>query len=157
MPVPARVLLVLLTSSLLWTFDRTVTRAQTTRVESYDLDSFLQRLDQQSQRIDQLEAENRHHSEGLSRLGQVPATGAVYRPVGGSQENDKGLGNQDVRVGTLWDAMPIWLPYSESSFRGGGAVERGELDVFLPLIWSNDSLLFADLRGSLGEYGQSRR
>jgi len=49
--------------------------------------------------------------------------------------------------------MPIWQPYLEGSFRGGGITERGELDMFLPLIWSDSALLFADLRGSIGDTG----
>ena len=49
--------------------------------------------------------------------------------------------------------MPIWQPYLEGSFHGGGITERGELDLFLPLIWSDSALLFADLRGSIGDTG----
>ena len=60
---------------------------------------------------------------------------------------------QTVLGDTLWNAMPIWQPYLEGSFRGGGVTERGEVDLFLPLIWSDSALLFADLRGSIGDTG----
>ena len=49
--------------------------------------------------------------------------------------------------------LPIWQPYVEGSFRGGGITERGKLDVFMPLMWSDNALLFADLRGRIGDTG----
>jgi len=112
-----------------------------------DLDSFLQRLDQQSWQIEQLQQENRRLSDGLERLGKAPATGVSYRLENGPGTGGEALGNLDCKVGVLWDAMPIWQPCVEGSFRGGGITERGELDVFMPLMWSDNVLLFADLRG----------
>ena len=125
-----------------------------TRSEN-DLDSFLRRLDrqsqqigQQSQQIEQLQVENRRLSEGLKRLGEVPATGVAYRALG-----EAGQGDLEAKVGTLWGEMPIWLPYIEASFRGGSVINRGEVDLFMPLIWSDTSPLFVrpySRRGFIG-------
>ena len=118
-----------------------------------DLNSFLQRSDQQTQQIEQLQQENRWLGEGLEKTGEVSATGVVYLTEGGLRQGDQGQSNQAVRAGTLWDEMPSWRPYVEASFRGGSVIDRGEVDLFMPLIWSDTSLLFADLRGSIGDRG----
>ena len=86
-------------------------------------------LDQQQQWFKQLEQDK--------LLGKVPATGVSYRLENSPRTGDDVLGNLDCKVGVLWDAMPIWEPYVEGSFRGGGITERGELDVFMSLMWSN--------------------
>ena len=65
----------------------------------------------------------------------------------------KALCDPGCKSGSLWNAIPIWRPYVETNFRGGGITERGELDLFLPLSWSDSDLLFADLRGSIGDTG----
>ncbi len=65
------------------------------------------------------------------------------------------LSAQQNSSGTLWKDTPTWQPYLEGNFRGGGLIERGELDLFLPLIWNNNSLLFADLRSSIGDIGNA--
>ena len=124
----------------------TMSRAQDTP-PSNDLDSFLQRLDRQSQQIDQ-QSRRIEQLEQQLRLGEVPATGVAYRALG-----ETGQGDLAAKVGTLWGEMPIWLPYIEASFRGGSVIDRGEVDLFMPLIWSDTSLLFADLRGSIGDTG----
>ena len=124
----------------------TMSRAQDTP-PSNDLDSFLQRLDRQSQQIDQ-QSRRIEQLEQQLRLGEVPATGVAYRALGKT-----GQGDLAAKVGTLWGEMPIWLPYIEASFRGGSVIDRGEVDLFMPLIWSDTSLLFADLRGSIGDTG----
>ena len=130
----------------------TMTQAQDTDPNN-DLNSFLQRSDQPTQQMEQLAQESPRLGEGLERLGEVPAMGVVYRPVGGPRERDKGQSDLETKAGTLWDEMPSWLPYFEASFRGGSAIDRGEVDLFMPLIWSETSLLFADLRGSIGDTG----
>ena len=104
------------------------------------LDQQQQWLGQQQQWFKQLEQDK--------LLGKVPATGVSYQLKNGPGTGGEALGNLDCKVGVLWDAMPIWQPYVEGSFRGGGITERGELDVFMPLMWSDNALLFADLRGS---------
>ena len=152
MPFPTRVLLVLLTACLYWHACGSAGRTQTVGGQpSSDLSSLLQRLDQHTQRIEQLETENRRLSKGLGRLGEVPSSGVGFRPLGGVGKSFQPP--RKAQAGTLWDAPFIWQPFIEGNFRGGGTVERGELDVFLPLSWSEDSLLFADLRGSLGDTG----
>ena len=90
-----------------------------------------------------------------NELRQVPTTGVSYTLGAGHHSEGYGTSLCDLesKVGTLWNAMPIWQPYLEGSFRGGGITERGELDLFLPLIWSDSALLFADLRGSIGDTG----
>ena len=127
--------------------DAVFARVGDTRSEN-DLDSFLQRLAQQSRQIKQLQVENRRQSEGLKRLGEVPATGVAYRALG-----EAGQGDLEAKVGTLWGEMPIWLPYIEASFRGGSVINRGEVDLFMPLIWSDTSPLFVrpySRRGFIG-------
>ena len=119
--------------------DAVFARVGDTRSEN-DLDSFLQRLDQQSRQIKQLQVENRRLSEGLKQLSEVPVTGVAYRALG-----ETGPGDLAAKVGTLWGEMPIWLPYIEASFRGGSVIDRGEGDLFMPLVWSDTALLFADL------------
>ena len=91
----------------------------------------------------------------MSWLSEVPATGISYWSVSGPGKGggDKALCDLGCKFGALWNGTPIWLPYVEASFRGGSTVERGEVDLFLPLIWSDRSLLFAALRGSIGDTG----
>ena len=113
--------------------------------DSQWLDQGSNWLDQQQQWFNQLEQDK--------LLGKVPATGVSYRLENGPGTGGEALGNLDCKVGVRWDAMPIWQPYVEGSFRGGGITERGELDVFMPLMWSDNALLFADLRGSIGDTG----
>ena len=86
---------------------------------------------------------------------QVPTTDVSYTFGAGHHNEDYGTSLSDLesKVGTLWNDIPIWQPYLEGSFRGGGITERGELDLFLPLMWSDSTLLFADLRGSIGDTG----
>jgi len=110
----------------------------------------------QNERINELKEENRLLSESANNeLRQVSTTGVSYT-LGAGHHNEyygTSLSDLESKVGTLWNAMPIWQPYLEGSFRGGGITERGELDLFLPLIWSDSALLFADLRGSIGDTG----
>ena len=98
----ARVLTACLASGLVMAAGEFVTmsRAQDAPA-SDDLDSFLRRLDRQSQQIEQLQVENRRLSEGLKRLGEVPVTGVAYRALG-----DTGQGDLEAKVGTLWGEMP---------------------------------------------------
>ena len=85
----------------------------------------------------------------------MPTTDVSYTLGAGHHNEDYGTSLSDLesKVGTLWNDIPIWQPYLEGSFRGGGITERGELDLFLPLMWSDSTLLFADLRGSIGDTG----
>jgi len=130
--------------------DDTVRLSRLARVE-YENDS--QWLDQQQQWLGQQQQQWFKQLEQDKLLGKVPATGVSCRLKNGPGTGGEALGNLDCKVGVLWDAMPIWQPYVEGSFRGGGITERGELDVFMPLLWSDNALLFADLRGSIGDTG----
>ncbi|MEE3372687.1 MAG: NosD domain-containing protein, partial [Planctomycetota bacterium] len=142
----ASVLIVIIGSPL--TLGQTVPRERTD-----DLTSFLQRSDQPTQQIDQFQQANRSPGEGPGRFGEVPATGASYLVEAVTGQGDQSASNQEVKAGTLWDEDPSWRPYIEASFRGGSAIDRGEVDLFMPLIWSDTSLLFADLRGGTGDTG----
>ena len=128
----------------------TVRLSRLPRVE-YENDSSW--LDQQQQWLGQQQQQWFKQLEQDKLLGKVPSTGVSYRLKNGPGTGGEALGNLDCKVGVLWDAMPIWQPYVEGSFRGGGITERGELAVFMPLIWSDNALLFADLRGSIGDTG----
>jgi len=115
-----------------------------------------QRSAQQDERINELEEENRLLSESANNeLRQVSTTGVSYTLGAGHHSEGYGTSLSDLesKVGTLWNDIPIWQPYLEGSFRGVGITERGELDLFLPLIGSDSALLFADLRGSIGDTG----
>jgi len=103
---------------------------------------------QQNERINGLEEE-------IRLLAKAPTTDVSYTFGAGHHNEDYGtcLSDPVCKVGTLWNDIPIWQPYLEGSFRGGGITERGELDLFLPLMWSDSTLLFADLRGSIGGTG----
>ncbi len=53
----------------------------------------------------------------------------------------------------LWNTQPIWQPYFQASFRGGGIREIGRGDLFVPLAWNDYQLLFADVRGQTSDNG----
>lgn len=49
----------------------------------------------------------------------------------------------------------IWHGYVDGVFRGGSNREVGTLDLFAPLMQSENELLFADMRGGLGDDGSA--
>ncbi|MBB74404.1 MAG: hypothetical protein CMJ75_07825 [Planctomycetaceae bacterium] len=151
----ARILSVCLASGSIVMFGGPQAWGQTLAREGTDdaLSSFLQASDQPIQRIDQFQQENLSPGDRPDSYGEVPAAGAAYLLGTGPGQGDLSGSDAEVKAGTLWDENPSWRPYFEASFRGGSAIDRGELELFMPLVWSDTSLLFADLRGGTGDTG----
>ena len=66
---------------------------------------------QQNERINETEEEIRLLSESAdNELQQVPTTGVSYTLEAGHHNEDYGtsLSGLESKVGTLWNAMPIW-------------------------------------------------
>ncbi len=51
----------------------------------------------------------------------------------------------------FWQETPLWRPYVEGSMGGGTFRRIGGLDLFLPLAWTDQTLVWTDLRGFTGE------
>ena len=157
MPGPARVLVVLLTSHLLTDAGASPAWSQSARAQmgSAQTDPALA--------VEPAEFVTVTFEDGNAEAAvevpqpiaddAIPETARAGRLFAKKHPRLQPLRRLKEQAGTFWDTPFIWQPFIEGNFRGGGTVERGELDVFLPLTWSDDSLLFADVRGSLGDTG----
>ena len=152
MPGPARVLVVLLTSHLLVAAGASPAGAQ--MAQSQETGALaVEPAEFVTVTFEDGNAETAVEVPQPIADDAIPETARAGRLFARKTPRLQPLRRLKEQAGTFWDTPFIWQPFIEGNFRGGGTVERGELDVFLPLTWSDDSLLFADVRGSLGDTG----
>ena len=147
MPGPARVLVVLLTSHLLTDAGASPAWSQSAQSQTVEPAEFV------TVTFEDGNAETAVEVPQPIAEDTIPETRRWGKRLARKTPRLQPLRRLKEQAGTFWDTPFIWQPFIEGNFRGGGTVDRGELDVFLPLTWSDDSLLFADVRGSLGDTG----